>query len=772
MTVTKKRIEVSKGRSKDPLREKILSVLFSPKWHRWAIAFTLAVVVAIIITPGLPFIGYGYKLGDVALREIRAPKSFLAEDTIATEAKRVEAERAVLPVYDFDSNAAKGMMERLGKRWEEMDLPEKSLERAFGEGYRESVTQILGSIVQEVMQNRVVGELLVTDDEKEFAITVRYLPTLSDGAIEEEVVTDIRTIIDLKTARERVASKVDELFAGLSSSVRRSLKETVTPLVQPNLTLNRSEIEVRKLQARESVKPVLFQVQKGEVLIPKGTLIGEKEWVKLQALYSLQGERGFWISFLAAVLWVCLFVGACYTLAQRNIRKFRSGTRDLLFMAALLSGSLLLTELSLLISEALPTVFSSIPQAVYRYAIPVAAAAAIVRLCLNSETALVFSIPLSIFTSFLFGEPFFYYLYFQIGSLVIIQGVTHCSQRSRLFKAGFQLGVIQVLFLFSYRLIEGESLSRAALWQFPFAMLGGLFVGMVITVILPVLESLFKYTTDIRLVELSTMDHPLLKELILKAPGSYHHSLVVGSLAEAAARAIGANPLLCRVGCLFHDIGKTRMPQYFIENQMGGENIHDRLSPHMSALIIVSHVKEGIELAKQHGLPQAIVDIIPQHHGTSPIRYFFDKAKVQTDPDVHQVKEQEFRYPGPKPQTREAGIIMLADSVEASARTLTQPTKVRIQGMVQKTVNRIFTDGQLNECMLTLKDLHEIARSFIRVLGAIYHQRIDYPEPVAKGEVRRRLHAAHYSVPAKIEKTAAEESQKQREENLKRLGMS
>ncbi|MCX5901586.1 MAG: HDIG domain-containing protein [Proteobacteria bacterium] len=218
----------------------------------------------------------------------------------------------------------------------------------------------------------------------------------------------------------------------------------------------------------------------------------------------------------------------------------------------------------------------------------------------------------------------------------------------------------------------------------------------------------------------------MLHNLLISAPGTYHHSILVGVLAEAASEAINADPLLARVCAYYHDIGKIKKPLYFVENQKGGENKHDRLTPSMSSLIITSHVKDGIEIARQHRLGRIIQDIIAQHHGTSIITYFYQKAREMQDDD-QPVSDKDFRYPGPKPQTKEAGIVMLADAVQATSKTLTEPSPSRIQGMVQRIINNIFVDGQLDECELKLKDLHLIAESFNRILNGIFHARIDYP---------------------------------------------
>jgi putative nucleotidyltransferase with HDIG domain len=265
--------------------------------------------------------------------------------------------------------------------------------------------------------------------------------------------------------------------------------------------------------------------------------------------------------------------------------------------------------------------------------------------------------------------------------------------------------------------------------------ISGLTAALFAVALTPILEYFGEYASDMRLIEMATLDHPLLKELSIQAPGTWNHSMVIGMMVESAANAIGANPVVCRVGAYFHDIGKSTKPLYFVENQEPGENRHDKLSPSMSALIIRAHVKDGIELARRHKLPKIIEEMIPQHHGTSLIEYFYDKARKEAeelgvDPDT--VNPALYQYPGPRPQTKEAGLLMLADGIEASARTLSEPTQDRIQGLVQKMINKVFASGELNECELTLHDLHLIARSFTHILTGIYHQRIAYAEPAEK----------------------------------------
>jgi putative nucleotidyltransferase with HDIG domain len=261
---------------------------------------------------------------------------------------------------------------------------------------------------------------------------------------------------------------------------------------------------------------------------------------------------------------------------------------------------------------------------------------------------------------------------------------------------------------------------------------------------------------------------------MVQAPGTYHHSVIISNMVEATAKAIQANPLLAKVSAYYHDIGKMKKPLYFIENQIGGENRHEKLAPSMSSLILISHVKDGLELAKKHKLGGEITDIIQQHHGTSLISFFFQKAKermIKKGAKSSVVEEKDFRYPGPKPQTKEAGLVMLADMVEAASRSLIDPTPARIQGTVQKIINKAFSDGQLDECELTLKDLHEIARSFNKTLSGIFHQRVEYPEFPAKIS-KKAANGNTHQISAENSGDKKPEDKAELEEGLRRLGLS
>lgn len=288
--------------------------------------------------------------------------------------------------------------------------------------------------------------------------------------------------------------------------------------------------------------------------------------------------------------------------------------------------------------------------------------------------------------------------------------------------AGFAVGIIQVVvFVFT------RAMNLVDPYQYVFLFLNGIISGIVCVGILPIFEFLFGTITNIRLLELADFNHPLLNRLMLEAPGTYHHSLIVGNLSEAASRAVGANSLLARIGAYYHDIGKLTKPGYFSENQCVVGNVHESLAPNMSKLVIMNHVKEGVELAKEYRLNPHIVDFIRQHHGTSLVYFFYRKA-LENGQEQAGVKEDVFRYPGPKPTTKEAAIVLLADSVEAATRALKEPTLAKMEELVHKIINNKFIDGQLDECDLTLKDLEKISQVFIHILTGISHTRVHYPE--------------------------------------------
>jgi putative nucleotidyltransferase with HDIG domain len=357
------------------------------------------------------------------------------------------------------------------------------------------------------------------------------------------------------------------------------------------------------------------------------------------------------------------------------------------------------------------------------YAIPIQAGPMLVSLLFDCHTAIIFSFIVGILSG-VWQNDAFYAFYVFTGSIIAVFGVLRCRKRTDIVKGGLFISLANMISVFVISIANSQILPRNIIIPLVFASTTGFTTAAFVSMILPVLEYVFKVTTDITLLELLDLNQPIMRNLMINAPGTYHHSVIVGNLVEAAAEDIGVNPLLARVTAYYHDIGKMKMAEYFIENQSSSVSKHEKLTPHMSSMILISHVKEGLDIADEYKLPEPIKDIITQHHGTNIMTFFYQKAKEESSIPP---KEEDYRYHGPKPQTSVAALVMVADAVEASSRVLKDPTPARIVGLVEKITNNILMDGQLNECELTLKDINLIKERFIYILNGIFHKRIEYP---------------------------------------------
>ncbi len=442
------------------------------------------------------------------------------------------------------------------------------------------------------------------------------------------------------------------------------------------------------------------------------------------------------LTFLGICLLVSFLLGSLYlyiwTLQPRPLRTPKS----LFLVTSVIVLTVAIARSFFLFLPSIHQTLPNVPASALEYSIPVAMGGLFLAILFNSRLAFAGALAISILAAFLAADGFRFFLYSLVSSLAAIFALFGRKDRAILLKAGMAVGLANLYSVLAWSLLSGsmEQLGFHLLC----GLVGGLFVAILSLGLLPLFEYLFEVATDFRLLELCNVNHPLLKEMILKAPGTYHHSVMVGTLAEAAAEAIGANAMLCRVGAYYHDIGKITKPLYFVENQQNARNQLEKLDPNLSSLVIVSHVKAGMELARAYGLPPAVLEMIPQHHGTRLTLFFYHKAKDTEDSDQGEVHEEKFRYPGPKPQTKEAAILMLADAVEAASRTITESTPGRFQALVAKIVNAIVVDGQLRECELTFSELRLIEESFVRILCAIYHRRVEYPGFTFEEAVGRR----------------------------------
>lgn len=775
--------------AKSPRHRQLIALLgLDEGWQRIVLMALLVLLLTAIILPKGHLMVPSYEAGDIARRDVKSPRDLLIPDEELTSKKRTEAEVSVPVLYDFDPQTGVAISARIAEvldfvraeasRGTSGAALRTALESSFGVRVTDAeanalaglaaepgIREWLADLVERLYRLKMVSNLRMFERDRQHGVLFRNVATQKESPADPD---------EKVFGPGEVQLLLREEFrkTGHSSGQVKALFSLLTNLLRPSTSYNQSETERRIQAARDAVQPVLIQVKKGEIIVREGDRVSSGQVNKLNALRA-QGSREVVISQVAGLLlssFILVFIAHRY--GQRNIRKYRPQNNDLLFLSSTLISMVLILKLGGFIATALGSAFPYIEPAAYYYVLPFAAGAMVVRIVLNSEVALIFSLIFAVLAGFLFGNNFELALFALLSSLAGAHWVRQLSERTSMFRAGARLSMFNFMAIFAVHLVGGQDLGIGLLYELGFGLLGGLMAATLVSGIIPLVESVFRYTTNLKLVELANMNNPLLRELMIQAPGTYHHSIIVGNLAEAAAETIGANPLLARVAAYYHDIGKAKKPLYFIENVSGGENKHDKLAPSMSALILMAHLKDGVEMAKEYRLGGGLIDIIHEHHGTSLMKFFYDRAKQREE---REVDEHDYRYPGPKPQSREAALIMLADAVEAASRTLTDPTPARIQGMVQKIVNNIFIDGQLDECELTLKDLHNIAKSFNRVLGGIFHHRVDYPEPVSKergdkgakknGEDRDRK-------PAEPAEGAQTTAKKRRTEDLKRLGMS
>ncbi|HXH12280.1 MAG TPA: HDIG domain-containing protein [Alphaproteobacteria bacterium] len=766
-------------------------------WREIGITSLLVALLTVLLLPRWQLQTPTLAVGDVAPADIKAHTDFLIEDEVSTQQKRREIEERVLPVYDYDSQVLNAIALRLDQAMRiietafQMRPPEltgtlvdnpatqlspedaarviglegfavavnrevitgsplfrereRAFQRALGVDLSEDTLNALRrlhydsylrdgvmQVISGVMQRGIISNKDLFSDPRRQGIVLRDLQSDRERAI-----ADSAAVFDLNEAAEAVVTAARTLNATHAPAMQPVIAEVARRLLQPNITFNAQETEARKRRALEAVKPVYFQVKRGEMLIREGERVREEHIPRLKALAAEKRSADPFSSVGGTAIFATLVVGFGLLYLRHLQPKIMWDSQALLLLAVLLVGNLLAIRAFMIVAHAWVESFPVVEEGIITYALPLAAGGILVAIFFDFQVGILFSIMTSLLTGVLLRDNLAIAVLALVGNLVATFRVDQYRQRSSILLTGLYIGAANVLTLMAFGLMSANMLTWQRAYEALFGLLGGLLAAVVVSAILPLLESIFKFTTDIKLLELASLNHPLLRQLVVHAPGTYHHSMLVGTLAEAAAEAIGANALIARVGSYYHDIGKMLTPEYFVENQMGRENKHDRLSPSMSALIITAHVKDGIKLAKEYKLPQRIIDIIPQHHGTNLITYFYNKAKETEDPAVQQVQEADYRYPGPKPQTREAAIVMLADKVEAASRVLTDPTSQRIKSLVQRVINSVFMDGQLDECDLTLRDLQRIHDAFVRTLIAIYHHRIEYPT-VESAEMRRR----------------------------------
>lgn len=679
-----------------------------------------------------------YVAGQIADKDITAVRDILVEDSQATLARKKQVMSRQPPVYDLSMEPFAQFQVRIADILRGLSLPGSEPDPAL-RGFTEEISQpvadeVLPELAEPAVQSYILKNLmpLIRDQLAEGLVwDIRaarvgnagiILRNLDSGA--ETLKPDARSLTDAQSFLAEIAAKIRQ-EPGLNAQSRRAINILLAATLPASLTLNRETTQKRSADVVASVAPVYYQIQKGEVVLRKGERVSREQQIKLQALYNSAESPLRWPIVCGAFL-CSLIMSAGFFISPGGKRGRPLERKDMLLIAVILLFTGIGAKCVYLFGLRMDSI--GLLNAL-GFAFPVAGAVALTAMVFAARRYCTMGLLLAFFCMAMFNGGYPLFIFYFLGAMLATWLAMRAQNRQDVVWSALPLAAGLLLIYAACGL-----LGQAPLAEWPLLVLATLLNALLSLIILfamsPVLELVFGYSTRFRLMELMSLEQPLMQEIMVTIPGTYHHSLVVSNMVEAGAGAIGANSLLCKVAALYHDAGKLSYPEYFIENQLGAPNKHDRLAPSMSALILLSHVKKGAELAKKYKLGQEIEDIIKQHHGTRLMRFFYQKACDLGE----KPQEAEYSYPGPRPQSKEAAILMLADSVEASSRTLTDPTPARIKSHIDKIIKGIFAEGQLDESELTFKDLHFLSESFQRILTGLFHQRIAYPEQNAPAQ--------------------------------------
>jgi putative nucleotidyltransferase with HDIG domain len=752
----------------------------------------LLTAVAVILAFPTPT---DYQVGDVAEDTIRADRGFRLVDSTATELQQREAAARVVPVFVLDDVLGNLLEEEAGelfrrgrellagsaagpsgpeeepRRQEELDKLETAFARTFNldrdsrawellikRQFSVDVERQVLSLATEVMGQGLLDRPNPFGGQRSRQASVIILSTRA-----EYTAPVAAALLDLDSANRFLEIRARALKARFSQEDIALILALARGLMQPNLKPEPRETEKRLAEARSSAPVAYFNIRAGEVIVREGTIISPEAIEKIKIMNSFAGTHEWVLRFIGLFVVLFVFLNSALILSHIGPRaRFKPiPVKEQAFLILLLLLAALLAHSSQMFGSSLAWDFDFLDSRTVFYAMPIPTAAMLVAIFFGVRkaafTALFAAVIAAVVTPG--GGRFMAMLYCYNGAIAATWCLRNMNERGHLIPASFWVMVVNCVTLLGLTLLSDAQWSRQTVYNFCAAAFCGALSGIIASGMIPLIEMAFGFNTNLKMMELGNLDRPMLRDLMLSAPGTYHHSVIVGAMVEAAAEAIGANPHLAKVGAYYHDIGKMKKPLYFVENQTG-ENRHDTLAPSMSALILIGHVREGAELARQNGLPQSIIDIVDQHHGTSLMSFFYHKAKEQRQEGQPEVNEGDYRYPGPRPRSREAGLVMLADICEAATRSLSEPTPAKIKNMVRQLVNSVFNDGQLDDCELQGREIAELIGTFTTILIGIYHHRVAYPgarkslveekrdlkgAPGAKSETGREIYG-HLSV--------------------------
>lgn len=663
------------------------------------------------------------ELLSIAEQTIRSPITVI--DKESTEKKKDEAEAQVKDVYVVKKEIAENRVDLISSIFNFAANAEKEIlnEREGGNekeasrpiSMKEKLDFLKSKLTNDVVENisETTFQTLVTASKQELEITKDLTITAINNVMKESISAD-----EVENGKKRVEEELKYTMA--SGSLRNAAIELGRYAIMQNEFFDAEKTQELREQARESVEPV--KILQGQIIVEENQLINDEIYRQLELVGLLDNENSPF-PFIGLSLMIIIFLSVIYYyFYELNVKNKMKQNYILIFSIIFVLSIILLKGISFIQSLDIPEV---------GYVFPAAMGALLLKILINERLALLWTIITAICGSIIFNEGTTGSLNYSVGIYILISGVAAIlylnekNQRTNIWKAGLVISLVNLSAIMAILFLQNAHLSVIEYASYAGAAFTSGIISAVLTIgLLPFIEAGFGLLSSMKLIELSNPNHPLLRKILMEAPGTYHHSLMVANLAESACEAIGANGLLARVGCYYHDIGKTNRPKFFIENQMNMENPHQRLSPEISKNIIISHVIDGVEILRKHRMPKEIIDIAQQHHGTTLLKYFYHKAKEEG----MNVSEDEYRYPGPKPQTKEAAIVGIADSVEAAVRSLSHPTPQKIEEMVHNIITSRLYDGQLIECDLTLKELAIVENTLCESLKGMFHSRIEYPE--------------------------------------------
>ena len=715
---------------------------------RYTLFLLLIVLFYVTLAPKILPERYDIRLGSYSEKEIAAPVQI--PNSKATLKAQEKAAEQVQPIHSIISMRNETLIVQILDRIDKLNQDDQVSNQDKVAIYRQEIPQRAEDFVENFLKSsrnagtysdKVLDEISKVINQQVYRIpeeTFIKIPRLTSGDIQEmkpvarEIVSRLSTdqIMDAQSARAKVAELVST--SSLSNKIPR---EIVQELARMTLTANKFyDEEVTKeaqVTARENTDTVY--IKQGDVLVSKGQLITEELYALLNDNKLLKNEVNYWPQ-LGLLMFSCLLTfGLHMFIRQSSAKKYKYNNSQLLMLVLIFVITVVPMNLVSIVQNSIHPYIG--------YLAPVALGAILVTLLMDMSLAffcaMIFSILSSVILNVNTGHVFdFHFGFFTMTvSYVAISVIHKASQRSTLLKGGIMVSLFGSIAVLVMILIDGTEWSQVqTLYTIAFAFAGGILTSVLVIGLMPFFEVTFGILSALKLVELSSPTHPLLRKLLTETPGTYHHSVMVGNLSEAAAEAIGANGLLCRVGSYYHDIGKTKRPSYFIENQNHMENPHDTIDPKLSKSIIIAHARDGVEMLKDYKLPKLIRDIAEQHHGTTFLHFFYHKAlkKAEEQGVEPDFTDLDFRYPGPKAQSKESAIVGIADSVEAAVRSLRNPTVEQVETMIEKIIKSRMDDHQFNECDLTLKELGIIGKSLKESVMGIFHSRIEYPQEIKK----------------------------------------